>query len=77
MDKVFVGKVEVKEGKYGEFITISFWPKDLEALKEHSNIKGWVNLTLKNKKDGWKYLEVFIPEKKPTGGVSIEDVPFN
>lgn len=77
MEKVFVGKVEVKEGKYGEFTTISFGPADLEKLKEYSSVKWFVNLTMKNSKKWWKYLEVYIPEKKESTWIKISDIPFN
>lgn len=78
MDKIFIWKVDVREWKYWEFTTISFGPQDIVKIKENLNDKGWISMTLKEKKAWGKYLEVFQKQEWETNrrAISIEDVPF-
>jgi hypothetical protein len=58
-DKVYVGRVETKEGKYGELVSVSLGPQDFEKLEAAKNERGWVNLNWKQAKDGGYYMEVY------------------
>lgn len=74
-DKIFIWKVDVREWKYWEFTTISFWPQDIVKIKENLNEKGWISMTLKEKKAWGKYLEVFQKQEGETNrrAVTVED----
>ncbi len=83
MEKIYVWKVDIKEGKYWELISIAFWPQDFEKLEANKNDKWWVSLNLKDKKDWWKYLEVYVRQNeqkyepsKPKEYEKINDIPF-
>ena len=54
----FVGKIKVVETKYGSIVKIALGPNDLEVLANHRNEKGWVNLEMKDKRDGGKYMQI-------------------
>jgi len=79
-EKLFVGKVEAKETKFGTMTKIGLTKDDLQKLSEHLSEKGWVNLTLKNSQKGTQYLE--IDTWKPTAaapkfaGQEAGDLPF-
>lgn len=77
-DKVFVGKTNVITTKYGEIVKVSLGPQDFEKLNNSKNEKGWVNLEIKGKRDGGKYIQV---QGEYTGGKSSavndsDDMPF-
>ena len=57
--KVYVGRVEVKEGKYGELISVALGPQGFEKLEAAKNERGWVNLNWKQSKEGGYYMEVY------------------
>ena len=57
-DKVFVGKTSVVNTKFGQIIKVAFGPQDFEVLANAKNEKGWVNLEMKDKRDGGKYLQL-------------------
>jgi len=57
-EKVFLGKTTVVDTQYGQIVKIAFGPNDFEALAQNKNEKGWINLELKDKRDGGKYLQV-------------------
>lgn len=57
--KIYVGRVETKEGQYGELISVAFGPQDFDKLEAAKNAKGWVNLNWKQSKEGGYYLEVY------------------
>lgn len=71
----FVGKTKVVTTKYGEIVKIAFGPKDWELLQNAKNDSGWVNLELKGKRDGGKFLQVQsdLPKKPVNSG---DDLPF-
>ena len=54
-EKIFIGKIQVKDTQYGEIIKVGFSEKDLETLAEHKNERGWVNISILNSKNGGKY----------------------
>lgn len=72
-DKVFVGQTKNINTKFGEIIKISLGPSDFQKLQDAQNEKGWVNLEMKNKRDGGYYLQVsnFVP--KAGAGVAAND----
>ena len=61
--KIYVGRVEVKEGQYGELISVAFGPQDFEKLEAAKNERGWVNLNWKQSKEGGYYMEVYTGAK--------------
>lgn len=64
-DKIFVGKGEKKQTRYGDLIKFGFTEKDLATLKEHLSDKGWVNVVIKEGKNGQPYAQ--IDTWKPSG----------
>ena len=90
-DKVFVGKGEKKQTKYGDLVKFGFTEKDLDTMKQHMSEKGWVNIVIKDGKNGQPYAEIdtwkpsgAAPQaaySKPTGSSSAlfagqDDAPF-
>ena len=81
-DKVFVGKTSVVNTKYGEIVKVAFGPQDFEVLMNAKNEKGWVNLEMKDKRDGGKYFQ--LQQAMPQGGQrqpaqavnDSDDMPF-
>lgn len=77
MDKIYIWKVDVKEWKYWELVSISFWPQDFDKFENLKNLNWWITLNLKDKKDWGKYLEVFVRDSKPeTPKYDNKDIPF-
>ena len=83
-DKTFVAKTSVIETKFGQIVKIALGPQDFEVLLNAKNEKGWVNLEMKDKRDGGKYLQL-QGEYTPKGGGSTQraqpvndsdDLPF-
>jgi len=77
-DKVFVGKTNVVSTKYGEIVKVALGPQDFEVLSNAKNDKGWVNLEIKDKRDGGKYIQL-QGEMKPRAVAvndSETDLPF-
>lgn len=79
-DKVFVGKTTVVTTKFGEIVKVALGPQDFEVLQNAKNDKGWVNLEIKDKRDGGKYIQL---QGEYTGGNSrpapandSDDMPF-
>ena len=64
-EKIFIGKIQVKDTQYGEIIKVGFSEKDLETLAEHKNERGWVNISILNSKNGGKYgiIDTYQPAK--------------
>ena len=78
-DKVFVGKTSVVNTKYGQIVKVAFGPQDFEVLMNAKNEKGWVNLEMKDKRDGGKYLQVQGEMKQQSRPVPVndgDDMPF-
>jgi predicted dithiol-disulfide oxidoreductase (DUF899 family) len=71
-DKIYVGRVETKEGKYGELISVSLGPQDFEKLEAAKNQRGWVNLNWKQSKDGGYYMEVY-QNASSAGGSKVNE----
>lgn len=72
-DKIYLGRVEAKENKFGGIETnISLGPKDWEKLG--INCSEWKNLVLKTNKEGKPYLEVntWVPKSEK----AEESLPF-
>lgn len=76
MDKIYIWKVDVKEWKYWELVSISFWPQDFDKFENLKNQNWWITLNLKDKKGGGKYLEVFVREKPQETKYNNKDIPF-
>ena len=55
-------------------------PQDFEVLMNSKNDKGWVNLEMKDKRDGGKYIQLqqAMPQKAaPATAVNdTDDMPF-
>jgi hypothetical protein len=78
-DKVFVGKTSVVNTKYGQIVKVAFGPQDFEVLMNAKNEKGWVNLEMKDKRDGGKYLQVQGEMQSRPKAVAVndtDDMPF-
>lgn len=76
-DKVFVGKTNVVTTKYGEIVKVALGPQDFEVLLNAKNDKGWVNLEMKDKRDGGKYLQLQGEMKPRAAAVNdTDDMPF-
>jgi len=76
-EKVFVGKTSVVNTQYGQIVKIALGPQDFEVLQNARNQKGWVNLEMKDKRDGGKYVQVQQEmSKKPQPVNDVDDMPF-
>jgi hypothetical protein len=77
-DKVFVGKTSVVNTKYGQIVKVALGPQDFEVLSNSKNEKGWVNLEMKDKRDGGKYLQLqqAMPQKAAAAVNDTDDMPF-
>ena len=81
-DKVFVGKTNVVTTKFGEIVKVAFGPQDFEILLKAKNEKGWVNLEMKDKRDGGKYFQLqgeFTGSAAPRVAAAVnesDDLPF-
>ena len=53
-------------------------PQDFEVLQNNKNEKGWVNLEIKDKRDGGKYIQLQGEMKPKAVGVNDTDdgMPF-
>jgi len=73
-DKIFIGKVEVKETQFGEIIKIGFSPEDREKMKKYVNSMGWINISILNKKQGGKYAVVDVYNApKPVAPAPVQE----
>lgn len=76
--KIYLGKVEAKENKFGTVETyISFGPQDFEKLGIQCN--QWKNFVLKTNKEGKPYLELntWKPKAAQAEAVSTDEaLPF-
>jgi len=78
-DKVFVGKTNVVTTQYGEIVKVSFGPQDFEKLNNAKNDMGWVNLEIKGKRDGGKYIQIQGEYKGASKATAVNDsdaMPF-
>lgn len=78
-DKVFVGKTNVVNTKYGEIVKVALGPQDFEVLQNAKNEKGWVNLEIKDKRDGGKYIQLqgeYTGKPKAVAVNDTDDMPF-
>lgn len=78
-DKVFVGKTTVVNTKFGQIVKVAFGPQDFEVLANAKNEKGWVNLEMKDKRDGGKYLQLqseMQSQPKAQAVNDTDDLPF-
>ena len=78
-DKVFVGKTSVITTKFGEIVKVALGPQDFEVLLNAKNEKGWVNLEIKDKRDGGKYIQLQGEDTgKPKAAAvnDTDDMPF-
>jgi hypothetical protein len=75
-DKVFVGKTSVVNTKYGQIVKVALGPQDFEVLMNSKNEKGWVNLEMKDKRDGGKYIQLQQAMPKAAAVNDTDDMPF-
>jgi hypothetical protein len=76
-EKVFVGKTTVVNTQYGQIVKVALGPQDFEVLQNAKNDKGWVNLEMKDKRDGGKYVQLQGEMKrKPQAVNDTDDMPF-
>lgn len=77
-DKVFVGKTTVVNTKFGQIVKVALGPQDFEVLTNNKNDKGWVNLEIKDKRDGGKYIQLQGEMKAAAPAVNDtdSDLPF-
>lgn len=64
-DKIFIGKAEKKQTQYGEFTKVGLTTADLDKLRDNLSDKGWVNIVIKDGKNGNPYVQ--IDNWKPSG----------
>ena len=90
--KQYVGSAKEKQGKYGEFISLSFSQKDLDILNASKNERGYVNLVINRRNQPGTYgethsvtIDTWKPEKnearnespkKVAEEISLNDIPF-
>jgi hypothetical protein len=74
-DKIFIGKIEVKETQFGEIIKIGFSPEDREKMKQYANGMGWINISILNSKKGGKYavVDVYNATAKPVAPKPVQE----
>jgi hypothetical protein len=74
-DKIFIGKVEVKETQFGEIIKIGFSPEDRKKMKQYVNSMGWINISILNSKKGGKYavVDVYNATAKPVAPKPVQE----
>ena len=78
-DKTFVAKTSVVSTQYGQIVKIALGPQDFEVLNNAKNEKGWVNLEMKDKRDGGKYLQLqgeYTGKPKAMAVNDTDDMPF-
>lgn len=75
-NRIFVGKTNVVTTKFGEIIKVSFGPKDFETMQNNRNEAGWVNLEIKGKRDGGRYLQIQEKYTPKTAVNDGDDMPF-
>jgi hypothetical protein len=78
-DKQFVGKTNVVTTKYGKIVKVAFGPQDFEVLTNAKNDKGWVNLEMKDKRDGGVYFQIqgeYTGKPKAQAVNDSDDMPF-
>jgi hypothetical protein len=80
-DKTFVAKTSVVSTQYGQIVKIALGPQDFEVLNNAKNEKGWVNLEMKDKRDGGKYIQLqgeYNPKSsnRPSPVNDGDDMPF-
>ena len=83
-DKIFIGKVEVKETQFGEIIKIGFSPEDKKKMKQYANSMGWINISILNSKKGGKYAVVdtynapkpITPAPVQEDDLDLKEIPF-
>lgn len=85
-DKIFIGKVEVKETQFGEIIKIGFSPEDRKKMKQYTNSMGSINISILNSKKGGKYavVDVYNAPTKPVtpkpvqedNELDLNEIPF-
>ena len=71
--KIYVGCVEVKEGQFGELVSVALGPQDFEKLEAAKNERGWVNLNWKKSKEGGYYMEVYTGAKGNGSGAKASN----
>ena len=78
-DKVFGGKTSVISTKFGEIVKVALGPQDFEVLLNAKNEKGWVNLEIKDKRDGGKSTQLqgeYTGKPKAVAVNETDDMPF-
>ena len=77
-NKVFVGKTTVVNTKFGQIVKVALGPQDFEVLTNNKNDKGWVNLEIKDKRDGGKYIQLQgeMPQKAMGVNDTDDGMPF-
>ncbi len=61
--KQYAGNIQLKEGKYGEYLQIGYSKKDLELMLENLNERGYVNLVQATGKEGNQYQYILEPQQ--------------
>lgn len=87
--KTYVGSAKEKQGKYGEFISLSFSQKDLDILNASKNERGYVNLVINRRNQPGTYgethsvtIDTWKPEaknespKKVAEEIDLSSIPF-
>lgn len=78
-DKVFVGKTTVVNTKFGQIVKVALGPQDFEVLTNNKNDKGWVNLEIKDERDGGKYIQIqgeMKPKPQAVNDSDTDGLPF-
>ncbi len=74
-EKIFIGKVEVKETQFGEIIKIGFSPEDRDKMMQYANGTGWINISILNSKKGGKYavVDTYNATAKPVSPAPVQE----
>ena len=87
-EKIFIGRVEVKETEYGEIIKLAFNPEDKKKLEQYSNNSGWTNISIMTSRNGGRYATIDTyslnasqvkPKVEPLKNndiIDVNEVPF-
>lgn len=57
-EKLFVGNAKYRELSFGRITALGFSKDDLEKLTNNLNTNGWVNVDIKESREGAPYMEI-------------------
>ena len=79
MDKIYVGNGKQFETKFGSMLKLSFSQKDLETMLENVSDKWYINLSVNERREVWKYWDthtISLDTKEKKEDVNLLDTHF-